>query len=150
MPSSGAVLRFAKLTEHAFPPLKGSMYAAGWDLRSAYDYVIPARGRLIAQTDIQIAVPDGCYGRIAPRSGLAAKHGIDTGAGVIDADYRGNVGIVLFNHNDTDFIIKKGDRIAQLICEKIEMANLVEENKLDDTVRGSNGFGSTGGFSHVQ
>ncbi|CAF1093993.1 unnamed protein product [Adineta steineri] len=129
--------------------MKGSDYAAGYDLRSAYDYVIPARGRLIAQTDIQIAVPENCYGRVAPRSGLAAKFGIDTGAGVIDADYRGNVGVVLFNHNDSDFTIKRGDRIAQLICERIEMAHLVEENKLDDTVRGSNGFGSSGGFSHV-
>ncbi|CAF3059655.1 unnamed protein product [Rotaria socialis] len=150
MSSKNSVLRFAKLSEFAFEPLKGSVYAAGWDLRSAHDYVVPARGRIIAQTDIQIAVPNGCYGRVAPRSGLAAKFGIDTGAGVIDADYRGNVGVVLFNHNDLDFTIKRGDRIAQLICEKIEMAALVEDEKLDDTVRGSNGFGSTGGFSHVQ
>jgi len=142
-------LRFAKLSENGFPPLKGSAYAAGWDLRSAYDYVLPARGRITAQTDIQIAVPADCYGRIAPRSGLAAKFGIDTGAGVIDADYRGNVGIILFNHSDSDFTIKRGDRIAQLICEKIEMADLVEADKLDDTARGSNGFGSSGGFSHV-
>ncbi|CAF4377120.1 unnamed protein product, partial [Adineta steineri] len=79
MSSTKALLRFAKLTENAFPPMKGSDYAAGYDLRSAYDYVIPARGRLIAQTDIQIAVPENCYGRVAPRSGLAAKFGIDTG-----------------------------------------------------------------------
>jgi deoxyuridine 5'-triphosphate nucleotidohydrolase len=85
----------------------------------------------------------------APRSGLAAKFGIDVGAGVIDADYRGNIGVVLFNFSDSDFTIKKGDRIAQLICEKIEMADLIEEEKLDETVRGSNGFGSSGGFSHV-
>ncbi|CAF4878380.1 unnamed protein product, partial [Rotaria magnacalcarata] len=141
MSSGKSVLRFAKLSEFAFEPLKGSVHAAGWDLRSAHDYVVPARGRIIAQTDIQIAVPNGCYGRVAPRSGLAAKFGIDTGAGVIDADYRGNVGVVLFNHNDLDFTIKRGDRIAQLICEKIEMAALVEDEKLDDTVRGSNGFG---------
>ncbi|CAF0856061.1 unnamed protein product [Rotaria sp. Silwood1] len=150
MTSPKTILRFAKLSEYAFPPMKGSAYAAGWDLRSAYDYILPARGKITAQTDIQIAVPDGCYGRVAPRSGLAAKFGIDTGAGVIDADYRGNVGVVLFNHNDSDFTIKRGDRIAQLICEKIEMAELVEEEKLDETVRGSNGFGSSGGFSHVQ
>ncbi|CAF2444512.1 unnamed protein product [Rotaria sp. Silwood2] len=150
MSSSKAVLRFAKLSEYAFPPMKGSAYAAGWDLRSAYDYVLPARGKITAQTDIQIAVPAGCYGRVAPRSGIAAKFGIDTGAGVIDADYRGNVGVVLFNHNDSDFTIKRGDRIAQLICEKVEMAELVEDEKLDETVRGSNGFGSSGGFSHVQ
>ncbi|CAF4283824.1 unnamed protein product, partial [Rotaria sordida] len=79
MSSSKAVLRFGKLSEHAFSPIKGSAYAAGWDLRSAYDYVLPARGKITAQTDIQIAVPHGCYGRVAPRSGLAAKFGIDTG-----------------------------------------------------------------------
>jgi len=149
MSPTNSVLRFAKLSENAFPPLKGSAYAAGWDLRSAYDYVLTARGRITAQTDIQIAVPADCYGRVAPRSGLAAKFGIDTGAGVIDADYRGNVGVVLFNHTDSDFTIKRGDRIAQLICEKIEMADLVEEQKLDETVRDANGFGSSGGFSHV-
>jgi len=149
MSPTKAVLRFAKLSENAFPPLKGSAYAAGWDLRSAYDYVLPARGKVTALTDIQIAVPDGCYGRVAPRSGLAAKFGIDVGAGVIDADYRGNLGVVLFNYSDSDFTIKQGDRIAQLICEKIEMAELIEEQKLDETVRGSNGFGSSGGFSHV-
>ncbi|CAF1378369.1 unnamed protein product [Adineta ricciae] len=149
MASTKALLKFAKLTQFAFSPSKGSTDAAGWDLRSAYQYVVPARGRLTALTDIQIAVPTGCYGRIAPRSGLAAKFGIDTGAGVIDADYRGNVAVVLFNHNDSDFIINRGDRIAQLICEKIEMVDLVEEQKLDDTTRGLNGFGSSGGYSHL-
>ncbi|CAF0792614.1 unnamed protein product [Didymodactylos carnosus] len=138
-----SVLRFSKLSESAFAPLKGSAHAAGFDLRSAYDYVLAARDKVIAQTDIQIAIPAGCYGRIAPRSGLAAKNGIDVGAGVIDADYRGNVGVVLFNHSDTDFKISKGDRIAQLICEKIEYPELIED-KLDTTVRGSSGFGSTG------
>ena len=68
--------------------LLGSSLAAGYDLYSAYDYEIPAYGKLIAKTDIQIRVPDGTYGRIAPRSGLAAKHFIDIGAGVVDQDYR--------------------------------------------------------------
>ena len=72
-------------------------------LCSAYDCIIPARGKGIAKTDLSIAIPHGTYARIAPRSGLAAKHFIDTGAGVVDEDYRGNVGVVLFNHSDQDF-----------------------------------------------
>lgn len=72
-------------------------------LCSAYDCVIPARGKGIAKTDLSIAIPSGTYARVAPRSGLAVKHFIDTGAGVVDEDYRGNIGVVLFNHSDTDF-----------------------------------------------
>ena len=70
---------------------------------SAYDYTVPSHGKVLAKTDIKIALPDGCYGRIAPRSGLAHKHFIDVGAGVIDQDYRGNVGVILFNLGDHDF-----------------------------------------------
>ncbi|XP_006817345.1 deoxyuridine 5'-triphosphate nucleotidohydrolase-like [Saccoglossus kowalevskii] len=95
-------------------------------------------------TDIQIQLPDGCYGRVAPRSGLAVKHFIDVGAGVIDQDYRGNVGVVMFNFSESEFEVKKGDRIAQLICEKIYMPELEECEKLDDSERGVGGFGSTG------
>lgn len=82
---------------------------------------------------------------VAPRSGLAWKHSIDVGAGVIDADYRGPVGVILFNHSDTDFEVKVGDRVAQLIIEKIVTPNVVTEvEDLDETVRGEGGFGSTG------
>ena len=81
---------------------------------------------------------------IAPRSGLALKHSIDTGAGVIDYDYRGPVGVILFNHADTEFIIKKGDRVAQLILERISMADIQEVAELSSTERGTGGFGSTG------
>lgn len=80
----------------------------------------------------------------APRSGLAWKHSIDVGAGVIDADYRGPVGIILFNHSDEDFEVKKGDRIAQLIMERIMTPDAVEVEDLDATARGEGGFGSTG------
>ena len=86
----------------------------------------------------------GCYGRIAPRSGLAHKNFIDVGAGVIDSDYRGNVGVILFNFGEQDFEVKKGDRIAQLICEKIEYPDLIEEEELAESERGDGGFGSTG------
>lgn len=95
-------------------------------------------------TGLAFAIPVGNYGRIAPRSGLAAKHSIDVGAGVIDADYRGEVRVLLFNHSDIDFAINEGDRIAQMIIEKYTLTDLVEVQELDDTVRGAGGFGSTG------
>jgi dUTP pyrophosphatase len=83
-------------------------------------------------------------GRIAPRSGLASKHFIDTGAGVIDADYRGQVKVLLFNHNESDFEIKEGDRIAQLVLERIYTPEVVVVEELEESVRGAGGFGSTG------
>lgn len=95
----------------------------------------------------------GYYGRIAPRSGLAVKHHIDVGAGVIDADYRGNVGVVLFNHSDADFKVTAGDRVAQLILEKIITPAVVEVDDLDalgSTARGAGGYGSTGVASENQ
>ncbi|XP_072933448.1 deoxyuridine 5'-triphosphate nucleotidohydrolase [Epargyreus clarus] len=137
-------LKFTRLSDNAFPPVKGSEKAAGFDLKSAYDYVIPARGKELVKTDLQIELPSGCYGRVAPRSGLAVKNFIDVGAGVIDEDYRGNVGVVLFNHSDQDFPVKKGDRIAQLICEKIFYPDLLEVSNLSETKRADGGFGSTG------
>ncbi|XP_046548183.1 LOW QUALITY PROTEIN: deoxyuridine 5'-triphosphate nucleotidohydrolase-like [Haliotis rubra] len=144
MPTDNVTLQFAKLTENGRAPTRGSKYAAGYDLYSAYDYLIPAGDKIIAKTDIQIAVPEGSYGRVAPRSGLAAKHFIDVGAGVIDQDYRGNVGVVMFNFGKQDFKVNSGDRIAQLICERIYIPELQELEKLDATERGSGGFGSTG------
>lgn len=90
-----------------------------------------------------LLLPDG---RIAPRSGLASKHFIDTGAGVIDADYRGQVKILLFNHSETDFDVNEGDRVAQLVLERIYTPDVVEVAELEDSVRGAGGFGSTGGF----
>ncbi|XP_068380419.1 deoxyuridine 5'-triphosphate nucleotidohydrolase, mitochondrial-like [Eschrichtius robustus] len=136
----GMRLRFAWLSEHATTPTKGSERATGYDLYSAYDYTVPPMEKAPVKTDI----PSGCYGRVAPRSGLAAKHFIDVGAGVVDEDYRGNVGVVLFNFGKEKFEVKKGDRIAQLICERIFYPEIEEVQVLDDTERGSGGFGSTG------
>lgn len=141
MPSK---LFIKKLSDFASIPTKGSKLAAGYDLYSAYDYVIQAKGKEMVKTDLQIALPDGCYGRVAPRSGLAWKNSIDVGAGVIDQDYRGPLNVILFNFGDQDFQIKRGDRVAQLICEKIEQAEVQEVGDLDSTERGTNGFGSTG------
>lgn len=138
-------VKVAKLTTCATMPTKGSKFAAGFDLYSAYEYTIPPHGKVVAKTDLQIQVPAGTYGRIAPRSGLAARHHIDIGAGVVDADYTGNVGVVMFNHDpNKDFYIKKGDRIAQLVCEKIEHPELEKVTTLEPTERGQKGFGSTG------
>nr|XP_014099033.2 deoxyuridine 5'-triphosphate nucleotidohydrolase isoform X1 [Bactrocera oleae] len=141
---SKCVLRFAKLTEHARAPVRGSPRSAGLDLQSAYDVKVPARGKALVKTDLQVQVPEGSYGRVAPRSGLAVKNFIDVGAGVVDEDYRGNLGVVLFNHSDEDFEVKRGDRIAQFICERIFYPELEEVDKLDETERGAGGFGSTG------
>ena len=141
---SAPTLKFVRLSEHASAPFRGSDRAAGFDLTSAHDCVVPARGMQLVKTDLQIELPAGCYGRVAPRSGLAVKHGIDVGAGVIDEDYRGNVGVVLFNHSDTDFGVHKGDRVAQLICQRIFYPQLEEAQALTDTKRGNEGFGSTG------
>ena len=125
-------------------PRRSSAGAAGFDLSSAASVVVPSRGRAMVPTDLSIAVPDGTYGRIAPRSGLALRSGIDVGAGVVDADYRGPLAVVLFNHSDKDFSIQTGDRIAQLILEKIAIAEVEERDELSDTERGQAGFGSTG------
>jgi dUTP pyrophosphatase len=137
------IILYEKITENGFCPTKFSKLAAGYDLYSAYDYIVPKRGKNLIKTDIRVAIPKGCYGRIAPRSGLAWKHAIDVGAGVIDCDYRGNVAVILFNHSDKDFIISRGDRIAQLIPEMIADTEMIE-TKLNSTERGDNGFGSTG------
>ena len=119
-------LRIKKLSEFATLPKRGTPLSAGYDLAAAYDTTIPARGKGIVKTDLAMAVPPTCYGRIAPRSSLAWKKHIDVGAGVIDADYRGNVGVVLFNHSDTDLEVKHGDRVAQLILERIAMLDVME------------------------
>ncbi|GAV54157.1 hypothetical protein ZYGR_0AK06590 [Zygosaccharomyces rouxii] len=126
-------------------PTKGSASAAGYDLYSAEKTLIPKRGQNLVATEISITVPPGTYGRVAPRSGLAVKNGIHTGAGVIDRDYTGEVKIVLFNHSDKDCEINVGDRIAQLVLERIvEDASVVVVDSLDETSRGAGGFGSTG------
>jgi dUTP pyrophosphatase len=125
-------------------PNRGSLGAAGYDVTSVKDIIIPPGQRSIVPTGLHIAVPHGTYGRIAPRSGLAAKHGIDVLAGVIDEDYRGEVGVILVNHGSDPFVIGIGDRIAQLILEKIDVPIVVCVKDLDATDRGGGGFGSTG------
>ncbi|KAJ7068003.1 dUTPase-like protein [Mycena amicta] len=134
-----------RLSDKAKLPTRGSPLSAGYDLYSAEKKTIPARGKALVDTQISIAVPAGTYGRVAPRSGLASKFMIDTGAGVIDADYRGVVFVLLFNLSDKDFQVEEGDRIAQLIIERIYTPDVLEVEDLDETLRGAGGFGSTGG-----
>lgn len=140
-------LLFYKITDNAYTPSKGSLNAAGYDLRASSDCIIkpiPFKN-LPVPTDIAVVVPNGYYGRIAPRSGLALKL-IDVGAGVIDSDYRGEIKLIMYNYGDEDFIVKKGDRIAQLICEKILTTDIEEIYNLKDypSNRGKSGMGSTG------
>ena len=140
----GTELKFKKLTGNATTPVRGSRYAAGFDLFSAEFKEILPQCQAMVNTDIGVILPRGTYGRVAPRSGLAVKNFIDVGAGVVDFDYRGNVGVVLFNHATNSFRVKKGDKIAQFIVEKICVPKLVEVNELSETERGTNGYGSTG------
>jgi len=129
--------------EDAQAPTRGSDEAAGYDLYSyESETVVPKQIKLI-DTGISIRVPEGTYGRIAPRSSVSKK-GILINAGVIDRDYRGPVKVMVHNLSNDNYVINKNDRIAQLILEQIKTppVELVEE--LDDTVRGEGGFGSTG------
>ncbi len=137
-------LLIKRIDSRACLPVKGSEEAAGHDLFSCEEVVIPARGRALVSTGISIGLPAGTYGRIAPRSGLAWKHGIDVGAGVIDPDYRGVVRVVLFNNSNLDFQVKFHDRIAQLILEQFSNVPVQEVTELNVTLRDSLGFGSSG------
>lgn len=133
-----------KLSSTAITPTRGSAFAAGYDLYASAPLSIKARNKGLVSTSLAIAVPAGTYGRVAPRSGLASKHFLDTGAGVIDADYRGEVKVLLFNFSEVDYEVKQGERVAQLVLERIVTPEVVEVQTLETTVRGMGGFGSTG------
>jgi deoxyuridine 5'-triphosphate nucleotidohydrolase len=133
----------------AIIPERGSEGAAGYDLFSVEDRIIPARGQDVVDVGISIQIPSGFYGRVAARSGISVKNRIHVGAGVVDKDYRGNLKIVLFSLSDEDFYIKQGDKIAQLVLESHAILPVIEGN-LDDTERGERGFGSTGMRSLVE
>lgn len=117
---------------------------AGFDLRSSENVTIPANTRRLIGTGLYFAIPEGYYGRIASRSGLAYKNKLDTCAGVVDQGYSGEVKVLIHNHSDVDFSVEKDMRIAQFIIEKIYTDEAIEVDNLDETVRGEGGFGSTG------
>jgi len=136
-------IRIQRLDEKARIPTKGSKLAAGHDLYSIEDILIPANSRVLVKISLAVAVPEGTYGRIAPRSGLATKR-ITVDARVIDADYRGEVKVLLVNHGKLDYEVKIGERIAQLVVERIDDQDWIEVDRLDETERAGKGFGSTG------
>ncbi len=125
-----------------------SKFASGMDLYASIDddFVIKARSFDTIKTGICIEIPSDCEAQVRGRSGLARKHGIGlvNGVGTIDADYRGEIAVVLMNNSNEDFVIKRGDRIAQMVIAKIERLKVVEVDELSETVRGDGGFGSTG------
>ena len=119
---------------------------AGADLRSRVATVVPARGRVLVPTGVSIALPDGYVGLVHPRSGLAHKHGITVlnTPGTVDAGYRGEIAVNLYNSSDEDFAVEPGDRIAQIVIQQVERAHFIEVEKLPDSDRGESGHGSTG------
>jgi len=123
-------------------------HAAGVDLYAAVagDTVLNAGTWTLVPTGIAMAIPEGYEGQVRPRSGLSLKHGIGmlNGPGTIDADYRGEIGIILFNFSDTPFTIRRGDRIAQLVFARLEKAKFLTVDTLAGTQRGTGGFGHTG------
>ncbi|MDD4049481.1 MAG: dUTP diphosphatase [Candidatus ainarchaeum sp.] len=143
------MINVKKLTETAKLPERAHDDDAGFDLFSDEDVVIPAMERKVIKTGISVSInfestDYSCYLRIAPRSGLSVKKGIDVFAGVVDLGYRGEIMICLFNSSKEDFEIKKGDKIAQMIPTLILKTNIQEVNSLEDTSRGEKGFGSSG------
>jgi dUTP pyrophosphatase len=125
-------------------PEYASAGAAGADLRASEAVEIAPGGRAAVSTGVRLQIPPGRVGLVWPRSGLAVRHGIDTLAGVIDSDYRGEVRVVLVNHGDESFRIAQGDRVAQLLVQRVERAAFTAATGIDDTDRGGGGFGSTG------
>jgi len=125
-----------------------SDHAAGMDLYAAVqnDLIIPSGGWKLVPTGLAMAIPEGYEAQVRPRSGLALKQGISVlnTPGTVDADYRGEVGVILMNHSQDDLVVKRGDRIAQMIINKIERIAFDEVDVLPETGRGAGGFGHTG------
>jgi len=119
---------------------------AGMDVYSAEDYVLKTGEHKIFSTGLKFEIPEGYEVQVRPRSGLAAKNGITVlnSPGTLDYQYRGILGVILINHGSSSFEVKRGERIAQIVFNKFESAELIEVDELSETVRGEGGFGSTG------
>ena len=137
-----AVIQFAG---EATAPRKGSAMAAGYDLTAAKDYTLGSGDRARVSTGLHVSLPARWFGRVEGRSGLAFNHGIYTFGGIIDSDYRGEIKVLLINLGSEAFVITRGMRIAQLIVAAVTQAELQIVENLDETQRGTGGFGSTGG-----
>jgi len=144
MPPALHVLHFKRLDPRAVLPQRGSALAAGLDVCSIEDVEIGPKQRVTAKTGLAVAIPAGFYGRIAPRSGLAAKKGLDVLSGVIDSDYRGEILCLLYNTGDEIINLPAGSKICQMIIEQIITPDAAWATELDETARGAGGFGSTG------
>jgi len=137
-------LCYVKLLPTATAPTRATEHSAGFDLCSAEDTVVPAGMQKLVKTGLSMRTPPGTYMQLVERSGNRLKHNIGVGAGVIDHDYTGPVGVVLVNHGHEHFNVKIGDRIAQGIVKVIQQPPTRELQALPDTARGTGGFGSTG------
>jgi dUTP pyrophosphatase len=137
-------LLFKRLHPEARLPSRGSERAAGLDLCAIERVTLAPGGRAAVRTGLAVAIPTGFYGRVAPRSGLAVRHGIDVLAGVIDSDYRGEILCAIVNHGSEPFEIEPGARVAQLVVEAIATPEPAWADDLEETERGAGGFGSTG------
>lgn len=136
-------LNVKRNNKYAKLPSRADAMSAGYDLYSVEDITVQSHSWSLVDIGISIEMPDGVYGRIAPRSGLSLK-GLCIGAGVIDRSYTGNIKVVIYNHADTDYQISINDRIAQLILEQIKTPEVVEVFEIHNTERGAGGFGSSG------
>ena len=132
-----------ELNNNATLPKRSIDGVAVYDLCVSQNCTIPAKGKGLVQTKLVISFLASLYAHIALHSGLAVKKFCDVGLGVVDVDYRGGVGVVLFNHGDQDFVVKMGDRISQIILEKIDTFKVEEVQVLGETVSGTGNFGNT-------
>lgn len=139
---ANSVVKFVRLSSEAVKPTRGSEKAAGFDLYSTQSCWIPSGGQDVISTGLKVCLPDNTYGRVAALSGLSVHHKIVINAGVVDSDYTGEVKVVMMNLGNNAFLIKKGDRIAQLIVERIFLPDWIEVESLEETKRGESGFNS--------
>ena len=139
-------LGFKRIHPDAVLPAYAHPSDAGMDIRSVADMTVPARGRALVPTGLVVLLPPLYEAQVRPRSGLALKFGVTVlnTPGTIDSGYRGEIGVILANFGDADFIVKKGDKIAQLVIAPVTQPEVCEVSEIDETDRGAGGFGSTG------
>jgi dUTP pyrophosphatase len=142
--TNNPILKVKKLHKNAIVPTKANLTDAGYDLYALDGAILQKHTHQLVKTGVSLEIPEGYVGLIWPRSGLSYKHGLDVFAGVIDSGYRGDVGVILYNSQYNSYTIEAGDRIAQIIFQKVESFDLIETENLDSSQRGLGGFGSSG------
>lgn len=138
--------KIKKVYDDAVLPKRATEYSSGYDLCSREEICLKSKAMALISTGLSIELEKGYEAQVRPRSGLAAKHGITVlnSPGTIDADYRGEIKVILINHSEDDFVITKGMRIAQMVFAGIIEVELIESHVINETARSSGGFGSTG------